>query len=309
MSNLRFCDVAARWRGEKGRYVKRSTLATYSLVLDRHLLPVFGDLYAIEEAGVQAMVLEKLSAGLSHKTIKDMLVVLKMVVRYGSKHRLYPHCEWEVRYPTELKRSEVPVLKVTDHRKLMKHVQENFTFRNLGIYICLNTGMRIGEICGLRWSDIDTQGGVIIVSRTIERVYVGNEGERRTELLVSTPKTQSSAREIPITRELMKMLRPLKKVVNDNFYVVSNCEAPTEPRTYRYYYRRLLERLGIPPLKFHGLRHSFATRCIESKCDYKTVSTILGHSNISTTLNMYVHPDMEQKKRCVDKMMRRLSKS
>ncbi len=100
------------------------------------------------------------------------------------------------------------------------------------------------------------------------------------------------------------MLRPLKKIVNGKFHVLTNEEKPTEPRTYRNYYKRMMEQLNIPPLKFHGLRHSFATRCIESNCDYKTVSVILGHSDITTTLNLYVHPNMEQKKRCIDKVFK-----
>lgn len=91
------------------------------------------------------------------------------------------------------------------------------------------------------------------------------------------------------------MLKPLKKVINDDYYILTNDERPTEPRTYRNYYKRLMEKLDIPKLKYHGLRHSFATRCIEVGCDYKTVSVLLGHSNISTTLDLYVHPNMEQK--------------
>ena len=86
-------------------------------------------------------------------------------------------------------------------------------------------------------------------------------------------------------------------MVNENYYVISNDIKPIEPRTYRNYYKKLCEQLDIPELKFHGLRHSFATRCIESKADYKTVSVLLGHSNISTTLNLYVHPNKEQKKK------------
>ena len=107
-----------------------------------------------------------------------------------------------------------------------------------------------------------------------------------------------------MNKELLKMLRPLKKIVNGKFHVLTNEEKPTEPRTYRNYYKRMMEQLNIPPLKFHGLRHSFATRCIESNCDYKTVSVILGHSDITTTLNLYVHPNMEQKKRCIDKVFK-----
>ena len=111
-----------------------------------------------------------------------------------------------------------------------------------------------------------------------------------------------------MTKELFAMMKPLKKVVNDDFYILTNAEYPTEPRTYRNYYTKLMEKLGIPKLKYHGLRHSFATRCIEAGCDYKTVSVLLGHSNISTTLDLYVHPNMEQKKRCIAKVFKSLGK-
>ena len=130
--------------------------------------------------------------------------------------------------------------------------------------------------------------------------------KRHTELILDTPKTKNSIREIPMSRNLQKMLKPVKKVVNESFYVLTNEAKPTEPRTYRNYYKKLMKELDIPDLKFHGLRHSFATRCIESNCDYKTVSVILGHSNISTTLNLYVHPNMEQKKKCIDQMFKAL---
>ena len=104
------------------------------------------------------------------------------------------------------------------------------------------------------------------------------------------------------------MVKPLMKVVNKSFYVLSNSDKPIEPRTYRNYYKHLLAQLGIPDLKYHGLRHSFATKCIEAGCDYKTVSVLLGHANISTTLNLYVHPNADQKKRCIDKMLKSLGK-
>lgn len=111
-----------------------------------------------------------------------------------------------------------------------------------------------------------------------------------------------------MTRVLQKFIKPFKDIVNDDFYIITNDLRPTEPRTYRNYYRKLLTSLGIPPLKFHGLRHSFATRCIESRCDYKTISAILGHASISTTLNLYVHPDNDQKRRCLDRMVKSLGK-
>lgn len=150
--------------------------------------------------------------------------------------------------------------------------------------------------------------GTITVNRTIERIYIIDGVQKHTKLVINTPKTQNSCREIPMTKELLAMMKPLKKVVNDDFYILTNDEYPTEPRTYRNYYTKLMEKLGIPKLKYHGLRHSFATRCIEAGCDYKTVSVLLGHSNISTTLDLYVHPNMEQKKRCIAKVFKSLGK-
>lgn len=306
MNNLKFREVAELWCADKQLYVKRSTFAAYSLVLRNHILPVFGEWQSVPERKVQEFVHGKLGEGLSAKTVKDMLVVLRMIAKYGYKHELFPFSEWDIRFPSERRSDHLPVLSVYNQRKLMRFLSDNFTFRNLGILICLNTGMRIGEICGLKWSDVDVTEGVISVNRTVERIYVEDGGKYKTELIMSTPKTINSQREIPVILKLRKILKPLKMVVNDDYYVLSNSPRPIEPRTYRKYYVRLLESLGIPPIKFHGLRHSFATRCIESKCDYKTVSTILGHSNIATTLNLYVHPNMEQKHRCVERMAKLL---
>lgn len=164
----------------------------------------------------------------------------------------------------------------------------------------------IFSICALTWDDVDVENGVILVRKTIQRIYLVDEGVKRTELAIDTPKTKNSIRDIPMTSDLLKVLKPLKKVVNSEYYVLTNDEKPTEPRTYRNYYKSLMKKLDMPDLKFHGLRHSFATRCIEGKCDYKTVSVILGHSNISTTLNLYVHPNLEQKKKCINQMNRSL---
>lgn len=264
--------------------------------------PVFGDLENIDEGDVLAFVLKKLAEGLSQKTIKDILIVLKMILKFGSKNKFIEYQQFDIQFPTERERHDIEVLSKSNQKKIMNYIQSHFTFRNLGIYICLSAGIRIGEICALTWYDVDTESGIICIRKTIQRIYIVENGTRHTELLLDTPKTKNSIRDIPMSRELIKMLKPIKKVVNSSFFVLTNDSKPTEPRTYRNYYKKLIADLDIPELKFHGLRHSFATRCIESKCDYKTVSVILGHSNISTTLNLYVHPNLEQKKKCIDQM-------
>lgn len=299
-------EIIELWKKDKGLYVKRSTYSAYMLLLQNHIIPYFSGKETIEESDVQDFVFEKLNSGLSQKSVKDIIIVLKMIIKFAIKQNYLPPSQIEIKFPVDKSIQELEVLSKADHVRFMNYLQENFTFKNLGIYMCLSTGMRIGEICGLMWGDIDVDEGIIKVRRTVQRIYVINENDKHTEILIDTPKTKNSIRDIPISTELLKIIRPLKKVVNDNYYVVSNYEKPTEPRIYRSYYVRLLKRLDIPKLKFHGLRHSFATRCIESKCDYKTVSVILGHSNISTTLNLYVHPNMEQKKKCVEQMYRAL---
>ena len=301
-------EIALAWKSDKQRYVKQSTYAAYVLILENHILPSFGECRALSEQLVQDFVLKKLNSGLSIKTVKDLLVVLKMVMKFGVKNKWTDYCEWDIKYPTNESHKDIEVLTVEHHKKILDFIQQNFTFRNLGIYISLTTGLRIGEICGLKWEDIDIASGTISVKRTIERIYIAEGTHKCTKLIINTPKTKNALRDIPITKELLTMIKPLKRVMNDNFYVLTNDEKPTEPRTYRNYYHRLMKRLNIPRLKYHGLRHSFATRCIESNCDYKTVSVLLGHSNITTTLNLYVHPNMEQKKRCIAKMLKSLNK-
>ena len=294
-------EVSDLWKRDKKQYVKQSTYAAYILILENHILPAFEGNTTISEDDVQAFVFNKLESGMRQKTVRDIVIVLKMVVRYGAKLGLDWKSDWQLHYPTSQGKDAIEVLSIENHRKIMNYIQGNFTFKNLGVYVCLSSGLRIGEICALKWEDIDVRERVIHVRRTLERVYVMDEEPRRTVLIEGMPKTVNSVRDIPITKNLMKMLKPLCGIVNPDYYVLSNESKPIEPRTYRNYYKALMQELGIPRIKFHGLRHSFATRCIESNCDYKTVSVLLGHSNIGTTLNLYVHPNLEQKKKCLDK--------
>ncbi len=332
-----FSEIARLWTADKKQYVKKSSISAYMLLLENHLLPSFGNQHDIEETEVQAYVFQKLEQGLSQKTVKDILIVLKMVLKFGLKNKWICYEPFEIKYPLQTgcvaqvgqtvgagqtgntgqtvetghalslqPTLSLPILSRAHQKKIMRYIQEHFTFRNLGVYICLSSGMRIGEICALTWADVDTDNGIIQVRRTIQRIYTIEENLRKTEIIMDTPKTKNSIREIPISKDLALILKPIKKIVNPSFFVLTNDAKPTEPRTYRTYYKKLMKTLEMPELKFHGLRHSFATRCIESKCDYKTVSVLLGHSNISTTLNLYVHPNMEQKKKAIEQMFRGL---
>lgn len=301
-----FNETVVLWKADKEPYVKKSTFAAYSLIIENHLLPSFGSHSEITEEDVQDFVIRKIRQGLSNKSVKDILVVLKMILSYADKHGIMKYRRFDIRYPAEADRQEIEILSKADQKKLMAKLKEQFSFRNMGILICLSAGLRIGEICALTWDDLDIERGIIKVTKTIQRIYLVDGKERHTELMIDRAKTRNSIREIPMARELKSIIRPWKKIVNGSFYILSNSPNPMEPRSYRNYYNRLLDNLGIHRLKFHGLRHSFATRCIESKCDYKTVSVLLGHSKISTTLDLYVHPNMDQKRLCVEQMFKAL---
>lgn len=287
-----FKEVAINWQQAKAGFVKHSTMCAYMLVLKTHLLPCFGTMTNIRESDVQQFIMRKLSDGLAKKTVKDAVAVLKAIVKYGAKRKIFPFEEWEVK-------RKLQILTLYHQRILMHYLIDNSNFQNIGILLALCTGMRIGEVCALRWEDVDFIHKVICVRCTVGRIY--NCKLRLTEKIFSSPKTKDSFREIPVSKQLFSALKEVRKISVSPF-VVGNSQQSKEPRAYRDYFTRLLKRLNIPKITFHGLRHTFATRCIESQCDCKTVSTLLGHSNITTTLNLYVHPNINQKKRCIERM-------
>ena len=294
-----FQELAQLWSETKRPFVKYSTICAYRLTLRTHLLPRFGQMTQIEEKEVQGFIIDKVRAGLAKKTVRDIIAVLRSIVKYGARQNLFEREDWQLHYPTIERGNKLPVLSLNHQRKLMTYLTEQPNSRNIGILLALCTGMRIGEVCALAWADVDIHHRILRVRQTIGRIY--NCDRRATERVLSTPKTKHSFREIPISKLLFEALSVVKKQSVSVFVVGASVYA-TDPRTYRDYFSRLLKRLQITPIVFHGLRHTFATRCIECQCDYKTVSSILGHSNVSTTLNLYVHPNLQQKKRCIDKM-------
>lgn len=297
-------DIAAFWKADKKQYVKESTYSAYSLLVLNHIIPFFGEKSDFVESDVQEFVLQSLKAGLSEKTVKDIVVVIKMIQKFAVKKGYMILRPFDVTYPKSSKKAELAVMAKENQKKLFEFAKANFSFRNLGLAICLSTGLRIGELCGLKWSDIDAEEGTLRVQRTVQRLYKVEDDKRYTVIAIAEPKTRESNRVIPLSTELLRIIKPLMKVVNKDFFILSNDKEPIEPRIYRNYYKKVIKELDIPYLKFHGLRHSFATRCIESNNSVKTVSVILGHSNITTTMNLYVHPDNKEKKRCIERMLK-----
>ena len=159
----------------------------------------------------------------------------------------------------------------------------------------IHTGLRIGELCALKWSDINFDTQLLHINKTMIRTYTKEDGSK---LNITPPKTRSSIRTIPLNKWIMQYA-VLLKGENDE-YIITGKDKYIEPNKYRLYYNKQLKELDLPHRKFHSLRHTFATRCIECGCDYKSLSELLGHSNVSITMNLYVHPQMELKRKCVE---------
>jgi integrase len=300
-----FKEFVVDWISFKSSYVKESTICVYETSIKNHLTPFFGDyeICSIGNEHIQQWVDLKSGQHLGYRSVHDLLILLTIILKHAHKLNKTNLYEIDVVVPLRPINKSIDVLKKADENKLINYLIQNFSFKNLGILICLYTGLRIGEICGLKWSDISEDVDEISISRTLERVQ--KKGER-SKLIFSTPKTANSKRSVPISSDLKRILKPLLRIVNQDCFVLSNELNPVEPRTYRNFFNRLLIIMKIPFIKFHCLRHTFATRCVEANIDYKTISVILGHANISITMNLYVHPNLDQKKACIEKMVKSL---
>lgn len=177
---------------------------------------------------------------------------------------------------------------------------KNLNTTSAGILISLNTGLRIGEVCALKWSNIDFDKAILHVRSTVARIK-NTDDSKSTKLIIDTPKTKSSIRDIPISNKVMNVLKALHENSKSE-YVVSEKAGFVSPRTYEYRFHKVLDECQIQPINYHALRHTFATRCIELGVDVKTLSEILGHSNVSVTLNTYVHSSMERKREQLEKL-------
>ena len=296
-------QVAREWLASKKTQVKPSSYALYAHLCLRHVVPQLGPAIP-DEAALRDLVQRLLAAGYAPKTVKDILLVAKMIHRYGEKYHGWPHETPTIRIPQA--HPNISTLTTAQQRRLHQYLMSHPGPRNLGILLCLHSGLRIGEACGLQWKDIDLDNGVIRVTKTVQRIYLRDGTSHAYYLSVDSPKTESSVREIPLPSALKGLFRFLKKGSAASDFLLSESSRPLEPRCLRAHYYRQLEHAGIPPVRFHALRHSFATRCIEAGCDCKTVSAILGHSTIATTLNLYVHPGYRDKKRVIEKMAKEL---
>lgn len=165
--------------------------------------------------------------------------------------------------------------------------------------LTLFTGMRIGETCALKWADIDFDGKVLHVTKTVQRIATYGT-ESRSAVKITAPKSESSVRDIPLPDFLMDMLREYRG--KDTEYILSGTEKVVEPRCFSNRYKALLKKADVPSRKFHSLRHTFAVNALHQSFDIKTLSELLDHSNANITMSVYLHSSMERKSTCMDRL-------
>ena len=307
MKQIPFSIACQHWEADKQPYVKASTMAAYALTVRTHLKPYFEYIDDVTSLRVQELVDQSVRKGMSLSSVKGILVVLKMILRYCERQGWIEMVPLDIRFPQNLRKKNPPAaLPIKEQKLIVEYLVAHPTNLNTGLLICLCCGLRIGEVCALRWGDVDLFNRVIHVKNTVYRIYHADGRYRKTELVIGSPKTATSFRDVPITDFLYRIIKRNRRRNNSRCFLASGKATPADPQTFRNNYKRVSEMLGLSYHKVHILRHTFATRCIEVDCDYKTLSALLGHSNVSTTLNLYVHPDMERKKAIVEKMMKAL---
>lgn len=208
------------------------------------------------------------------------------------------HIVLSFNYPKSQEEKKIYILTKREQNKITDYVLNNLSTRNIGILISLYSGIRIGELCALKWEDIDLKKGIIYIRKTIQRIYIKDKYNNVSKIILTTPKTKNANREIPVNKNFLEILKKVK--ANKEDYILTGNKEYIEPRTYRKYFNKVLDKININHFNFHSLRHTFATNCISLGVDYKTVSELLGHANVNITLNLYVHPRLSQKKKCID---------
>lgn len=288
--------------------IKETSYVKYNNILKNHLLPKYTGciLSEITNDDITQFSRELLltggkeGCGLSPKTVADILSVLKNIFYYTlNKYG----CKVPDLKGVTIKQKFKPmrILTLSEQQNLHNYLLTNLSTENLGILICIFTGLRIGELCALKWGDISLDEQVISVNKTMQRIQCNGNNTHKTKILISTPKSNCSIRKIPIPHELFELLINERK--SDNAFLLSGVhDSFIEPRTMQNRFKLVLKECCIKNANFHSLRHTFATRCIELGFDVKSLSEILGHASVNITMNRYVHPSMELKQKNMDKL-------
>jgi len=302
-------DVSLEWLRHIQIEVKQPTYANYLFQVERHIIPYFGDMSMkkLDASTIERFLQEKAmhgrldkKGGLSAKTVHDLSIILSQMIGYA-KDKGYTALECDI-VTKAPKTKKLDILSSDEQQQLVQGIMLRLNPETLGFLLALYTGVRIGEVCALKWQDIDLSDEVIRITKTLQRIKNTDTAGSKTKIIIGEPKSAQSYREIPIQPFLIKILKQMRGP-SKTYILTGQSLKYLEPRTYQTIFKRYLKEFGIRDINFHVLRHTFATRSIAQGFELKSLSEILGHASSSFTLEKYVHSSIELKKSCMNKMM------
>lgn len=304
-------EICELWLDEVKLQNKYSTYVKYYNIINNHITPILGkcDIQRLGTFQIREFVTGKLSngrlngsGGLSPKSVSDCLSVIRLIIAYSNSIGI--SCNANVKeIKIKEKSSNVAVLTNSQIEKLSNYLVSNIDNINLGILISLYTGIRLGEICALRFSNISLKDKIMSIKRTMQRIQnMESDRKTKTKVIITAPKSESSIRDIPLPDFIIQLIKKYF-FYDTNAYVLSGeCNTYVEPRSFENKFKNVAEKCGIYNVKFHTLRHTFATHSVECGFETKSLSEILGHSSVNITLNRYVHSSMEMKRINMEKL-------
>lgn len=302
-----FGKIAVLWFENVSQTAKESTCANYNMKLQKHILPHFSSMRyeKITPEDIRRFSDIKEKEGLSASYISDIILVIKSIAKFARRHFGYINrLESISRFKSDNEEStEKKLLSDKEFGRLKSFLQSEPTPSNVGILLAASTGIRLGELCALKWGDIDHEKNFLTVRHTVQRI--SNVNGKGTRLVIAAPKSRNSRRVIPLPEFIITYLKAEKK--NNDCYLLSGTEKIAEPRTMQYRFKSILKKLSLPYVTFHALRHMFATSCAELGIEAKVLSSILGHSSVELTLNRYVHATFDRKRDCIQKISEKMT--
>lgn len=302
--NVKLCDVALEWLEMAKIEVKESTYALYRRNVESHILPHIGGLKLsqITSQCLTAFANDLLAhgrcdgkGGLSPNTVQDICILLGSILEYAKR-------EYKVNVSLETPTVKVPekemrVLSLDEQRKLEIYLFSNLDLIAIGCLLSLYVGLRIGELSALKLSDFDFSNGTVKITKTMQRVKnFDPEIKTKTKIIINSPKSKKSVRTLPVPGFLLEIIKKRYNLVIPNaYFLTGKTSRYKEPRRVEYQFKKITDRCGLKEVNFHALRHTFATRLTEHGTDVKTLSELMGHANIKTTLK-YMHSSEQQKR-------------
>ena len=237
--------------------------------------------------------------GLSAKTVSDTMSLIRCVLQFCISKKIVVSCDTRMITVKQCTK-KMRVLTVKEQQILCNHIYSDLSPQNVGVLFCLFTGIRVGEICALKWEDISFSENTVHIHQTMQRIQI-DETENKTKIIITTPKSTCSIRTIPLPDELISVLKTVRGSAS-GYFLTGSDKRWIEPRTMQYHFKSLLKRCKIDDANYHALRHTFATRCVELGFDVKSLSEILGHASVNITMNRYVHPFMNLKRKNMERL-------